>query len=56
MIVNSRPLIYQSSDDAEEPLTPSDPLLGYRVLSLPETVVMTDEDEYLVEPTQVDLT
>ena len=56
MIVNSRPLTYQSSDDAEEPLTPSHLLLGYRVLSLPETVVTTDEDEYLVELTQVDLT
>lgn len=37
MIINSRPLTYQSSEDAEEPLTPSHLLLGYRVLSLPDS-------------------
>ena len=35
MILNSRPLSYVSSEDIEEPLTPSHLLVGYRVLSLP---------------------
>ena len=41
MIVNSRPLSYVSSEDLEEPLTPSHLLRGYRVLSLrdPKTVI-----------------
>ena len=56
MIVNSRPLTYLSSDDTEEPLTPSHLLLGYRVLSLPDTVVTTDEDKLLGKPTRADLT
>ena len=33
-IINSRPLSYVSSDDLEEPLTPSHLLTGRRVLSL----------------------
>jgi hypothetical protein len=55
MILNSRPLTYLSSDDAEEPLTPSHLLLGYRVLSLPDTVETTGE-EYTVKPTRDNLT
>ena len=47
-VVNSRPLSYIkfSSEDLEEPLTPSYLLCGHRVLSLsdPETVI---EDSYL---------
>ena len=35
-VLNSRPLSYISSDDLEEPLTPSHLLIGYRVLSLPD--------------------
>ena len=34
--VNSRPLTYVSSDDPEEPLTPSHLTYGRRILSLPE--------------------
>ena len=41
MILNSRPLTDLSSDDAEEPLMLSHLLLGYQVLSLPDTVEMT---------------
>ena len=36
-VLNSRPLSYISSDDLEEPLTPSHMLISYRVLSLPDT-------------------
>ena len=35
-ILNSRPLTYISSDDVEEPLTPSHLLTGFRVLNLPD--------------------
>ena len=38
MILNSRPLSYVSSDDVEEPLTPSHLLIGKRVLSLPDAL------------------
>ena len=44
MIVNSRPLLYISSDDLEEPLTPSHLLIGDRVLSLPDTLMSLDDD------------
>ena len=36
MVLNSRPLSYVSSDDIEEPLTPSHLLVGRRILGLPE--------------------
>ena len=36
MIVNSRPLSYVSTEDIEEPLTPSHLLVGQRILSLPD--------------------
>ena len=44
MIVNSRPLLYLSSDDLEEPLTPSHLLIGHRVLSLPDTLLSLNDD------------
>ena len=36
MIVNSRPLSYLSTEDIEEPLTPSHLLIGRRVFNLPD--------------------
>ena len=36
VIVNSRPLSYLSTEDIEEPLTPSHLLIGRRVLNLPD--------------------
>ena len=38
MILNSRPLLYISSEEFEDPLIPSHLLLGFRVLSLPDVV------------------
>ena len=36
--LNSRPLTYVSSDDPEEPLTPSHLMYGRRILSLPKVI------------------
>ena len=36
MILNSRPLSYISTEDIEEPLTPSHLITGQRLLSLPD--------------------
>ena len=42
MVLNSRPLTYVSSDDRDEPFTPSHLLVGRRIMSLPHDL-MTDE-------------
>ena len=42
-IINSRPISYISSDDLEEPLTPSHLLHGRRLLSLPDNLSYDDE-------------
>ena len=44
-ILNSRPLSYVSSDDLEEPLTPSHLLAGRRLLSLPDGFGRRTEEE-----------
>ena len=55
-IVNSGPLSYVTSDDVEEPLTPSHLLIGRRVLSLPDDLSyqgeITDSD-FEVTPTSL---
>lgn len=43
-IFNSRPLSYMSSEDLEEPLTPSHMLTGHRILSLPDGTATTGSD------------
>ena len=45
MVLNSRPLTYVSSNDLEEPLTPSHLLIGRRVMSLPDPVPDDDSDD-----------
>ena len=45
MILNSRSLSYVSSEDIEEPLTPSHLLIGHRVLNLLGTMMACSEDD-----------
>jgi len=50
-IVNSRPFTYVSFDDLEEPLTPSHLLVGRRLLSLPDDLCYTvnqNDEEYTI--------
>ena len=50
-IINSRLLTFVTSDDLEEPLTPSHLLVGRRPLNLPEDLSIDEEDndeEFLV--------
>ena len=42
--LNSRPLTYVSSEDTEEPLTPSDLLIDYRFLTLLDLNIPDDPD------------
>ena len=44
-IINSRPLTVMSSDDTEEPLTPSHLMVGRRLLSLPNNLDYSDPDD-----------
>ena len=55
MIVNSRPISYMSTDDLEEPLTPSHLLIGRRVLSLPDNLCYREEidDDIEITPTHL---
>ena len=43
-IINSHPLSYLSSDDVEEPLMPSQLLVGHRILNLPDNLTYHEED------------
>ena len=45
LIINSRPLSYLTVDDMEEPLTPAHLLVGRRLLSLPDHLCYTREEE-----------
>ena len=42
-MLNSRPLTYVSSEDIEEPLTPSHLKTGRRLLSIPDEIAVTEE-------------
>ena len=46
MVLNSRPISYVSSEDFDEPLTPSHLLMGYRVLTIPGPSGDTSDPDY----------
>ena len=50
-ILDSRPLTYTTSEDIEEPLTPSHLLVGRRLLSLPENLTYLQDKDPDFEPT-----
>jgi len=50
MILNSRPLSYVSTNDMEEPPTPSNLVIGQRVLNIPDPVLCYDDDEGFTVP------
>ena len=55
MVLNSRPITYVSSDDMDEPITPSHLLVGQRIMSLPDdlTVDKGSDDEFNSAPNRV---
>ena len=55
-ILNSRPLSYVSTEDMEDPLTPSHLLSGYHILSLPDQTMCDDSNSDDNEGTRKDLT
>ena len=43
-MLNSRPLTYVSSEDIEEPLTPSHLMTGRRMLLIPDEIAVDEEE------------
>lgn len=54
-ILNSRPISYFSSEDMEEPLTPSHLLIGCRLCTLPDPVICSRDLEFEGTNAMVDL-
>ena len=55
-VLNSRPLSYVSSEDLDEPVTPSHLIVGRRLLSLPDNLDYlcdTDDVEFTLDKSQV---
>ena len=48
-VLNSRPLTFVQSEDMEEPLTLSHLMLGRRILSIPDDIVVDEEKETEIE-------
>jgi hypothetical protein len=56
MVLNSRPISYISSEDLEEPLTPSHLMVGRCLCNLPDNLCYREEAEYIPVSTQSVLT
>ena len=54
--LNSRPISYVSSEDVDEPLTPSHLLVGHRLLNLPDSVNSETDPDFGTNPDQTGLT
>ena len=54
-VINCRPLTYLSTEDLEEPITPSHFLCGRRILSLPDNLNEDTEEEFVANVTRSDL-
>ena len=52
-VLNSRPISYVSSDDLEEPLTPSHLLTGHRLLSLPDHPAEEEDPDFEITPSTI---
>ena len=54
--LNSRPISYVSSEDVDEPLTPSHLLVGRRLLNLPDSVNSETDPDFGTNPDRIGLT
>ena len=54
--LNSRPISYVSSEDVDEPLTPSHLLVGRCLLNLPDSVNCETDPDFGTNPDQIGLT
>ena len=52
-VLNSRLISYVSTEDFDEPLTPSHLLMGFRVLSLPDPPLDTKDPDYDKSPNEL---
>ena len=52
-VLNSRPISYVSTEDLDEPLTPSHLLIGFRVLSLPDPPLDSQDPDYEETPEEL---
>lgn len=56
MIVNSRPLSYITADDFDEPITPLHLMIGHRILSVPDNLCYSNNNDENFEVTREVLT
>ena len=47
-IINSRPLTYLTTDDPDQPVTPSHLISGIRLLNVPEHLYYNEDDSFQI--------